>query len=62
MSTVQLEGRTLKGRIRQSGGGVGRNLADALGKLGASPTLVTAVGDDQPGRFLLDQTLGHMVS
>ncbi|KAG8267810.1 hypothetical protein J6590_041724 [Homalodisca vitripennis] len=56
----KVEGRTLSARIRQFGGGVGRNLADALGKLNLSPCLVTAVGNDQYGNFLLHQTLNHL--
>ncbi|KAL1140431.1 hypothetical protein AAG570_000363 [Ranatra chinensis] len=52
----QLDGRTVEGSIGQSAGGVGRNLVDALGKLsGAPPPLfISAVGDDQFGRFLLN--------
>lgn len=38
-----------------------RNLADALGRLGMSPRLVSAVGDDLNGKFLLTQTLNHLV-
>uniref|UniRef100_A0A1B6M7Z3 Carbohydrate kinase PfkB domain-containing protein n=1 Tax=Graphocephala atropunctata TaxID=36148 RepID=A0A1B6M7Z3_9HEMI len=56
----KVEGRTLAARIRQSGGGVGRNIADALGKLSLSPRLVTAVGNDQYGNFLLHRTMDHL--
>lgn len=58
---MQIEARTFAGRFRQIGGGVGRNLADALGRLGVSPRLVSAVGDDLNGKFLLTQTLNHLV-
>lgn len=58
---MQIEARTFAGRFRQIGGGVGRNLADALGRLGMSPRLVSAVGDDLNGKFLLTQTLNHLV-
>jgi sugar/nucleoside kinase (ribokinase family) len=41
---------------------VGRNIADALGKLGAHPFLISAVGNDQTGDYLLKSTLKHVVS
>jgi sugar/nucleoside kinase (ribokinase family) len=41
---------------------VGRNIADALGKLGAKPFLISAVGSDQTGNYLLKSTLKHVVS
>lgn len=41
---------------------MGRNLADALGKLGARPILISAVGNDQTGDYLLKSTLNHIVS
>ncbi|CAH1402769.1 unnamed protein product [Nezara viridula] len=50
-----MDGRTVKGTIRQSAGGVGRNIADALGKLQrCPPLLLSAVGPDLYGQFLLD--------
>lgn len=58
----QTNGSTHRGEIRQSGGGVGRNMADALGKLGAHPFLISAVGNDQTGEYLLKSTLKHVVS
>ncbi|XP_049799990.1 uncharacterized protein LOC126235311 [Schistocerca nitens] len=59
-SHLRADGRTLRGRCTQSGGGVGRNLADALARTGPPPLLVSAVGDDQFGRFLLAETLSHV--
>ncbi|GFG39485.1 hypothetical protein Cfor_12444, partial [Coptotermes formosanus] len=53
-------GSTHRGEIRQSGGGVGRNIADALGKLGARPILISAIGNDQTGDYLLKNTLNHI--
>lgn len=58
----QTNGSTHRGEIRQSGGGVGRNIADALGKLGAHPFLISAIGNDQTGNYLLKNTLKHVVS
>lgn len=52
----------MKGQIEQSGGGVGRNIADAMGKLHVPPRFVSAVGSDQPGNYLLSQTLKNVVS
>jgi pseudouridine kinase len=42
--------------IRHSRGGTARNVAENLGRLGAEVLLVSAVGDDQTGRLLIDQT------
>lgn len=41
------------GHVSFSSGGVARNVAEALARLGASATLLTAVGDDAFGRQLL---------
>ncbi|KAK9512827.1 hypothetical protein O3M35_001157 [Rhynocoris fuscipes] len=50
-----MDGRTLPGIITQTPGGVGRNIADALGKLYRTPPLfLSAVGSDQFGTFLLE--------
>ncbi|XP_037799834.1 pseudouridine kinase-like [Penaeus monodon] len=43
---------THRGNIRQSYGGVGRNLGDALARLGCRPLLISAVGDDTHARAL----------
>ena len=40
------------GSCSESDGGVGRNIADVLGQLGAEPIIFTAVGDDSRGRAL----------
>lgn len=40
------------GRIRTSAGGVGRNVAENLARLGVKVDLVTAFGDDEAGRAL----------
>ncbi|PSN44599.1 Pseudouridine kinase [Blattella germanica] len=53
-------GSTHRGEIKQSGGGVGRNMADALAKLGANPFLISAIGVDQTGEYLLQSTLNHV--
>lgn len=44
------------GRIRCAPGGVARNVAENLARLGNSTRLLTAVGDDLYGRSLLDAT------
>ena len=41
---------------------MGRNVADALGKLSARPILISAIGSDQTGDYLLKNTLNHIVS
>lgn len=35
-------------------GGVGRNIAEVIARLGGSPSLLSAVGDDEPGRQLVE--------
>ncbi len=64
-SSLDVKGRTLEplvlrtpnqGRIRSSRGGVGRNIAENLARLGVPTILLTAVGDDETGRRLLAQT------
>ncbi|KAK3854876.1 hypothetical protein Pcinc_038678 [Petrolisthes cinctipes] len=47
-----MTGGTLKGSIRQSYGGVGRNLADALARLHCRPFLISALGNDSHARAL----------
>ncbi|KAF0287085.1 Pseudouridine-metabolizing bifunctional protein C1861.05 [Amphibalanus amphitrite] len=46
---VPMDGSTHQGHIAQSYGGVGRNVADALSRLGHRPHFVSAVGRDQLG-------------
>ena len=41
--------------LRMSNGGVARNVAENLARLGMHVFLITAVGDDEPGHRLLDQ-------
>ena len=50
---LSLSGGTHGGCLRSSHGGVGRNVASALGRLGASPRLMSAVGDDREGRDIV---------
>ena len=40
------------GTVEKSSGGVGRNIAAALNALGFDVTLITAIADDEDGRFL----------
>lgn len=44
------------GQIRVSAGGVGRNIAENLGRLGVPTFLLSAVGDDEAGRHILEVT------
>ncbi len=44
------------GTVRITAGGVGRNVAENLARLGVDCRLVSAVGDDEHGRFLLRAT------
>ena len=45
-------GTSNPGVVSESDGGVGRNVAEALGRLGASPLLYTAVGNDSLGHAI----------
>lgn len=49
-------GSSVRGTVRLSIGGVARNVAENLARLGVRATLISAVGDDPMGRFLLDAT------
>ena len=46
---------SVPGRIVKSSGGVGRNLAENLTRLGLETELITVFGDDQYGRELLEE-------
>jgi len=56
----QLDGRMLAGQMKRVSGGVGRNIADALGRFGHDVRFLTAVGDDSDGRSII-QSLEHIV-
>ncbi len=49
-------GDSTPGRITNTAGGVGRNVAENLARLGHNVKLVSAVGDDLQSQFLLDHT------
>jgi len=49
-------GTSNPGYIRVSPGGVGRNVAENLARLGVPTVLLSAVGDDSVGRHVLDAT------
>ncbi|EAR09908.1 carbohydrate kinase [Reinekea blandensis] len=43
------------GGVKQGAGGVGRNIAENLARLGNEVVMVTLVGDDSRGRYLIEQ-------
>jgi pseudouridine kinase len=49
-------GTSNPGDIRISVGGVGRNIAEGLARLGVRTTLLSAVGDDEWGQRILERT------
>ena len=55
VDNVQTNGGTYPGSVQQSLGGVGRNLADCLSRLGHPPLLLSAVGNDSHGSTFLQQ-------
>ncbi len=50
------------GEIRTSVGGVARNVAENLGRLGVETTLLSAVGDDDRASLILERTARGGVS
>jgi len=50
---INLNGGTHGGTLQSSHGGVGRNVACALARLGQGPRLVSAVGEDREGRDIV---------
>ncbi|XP_068046894.1 uncharacterized protein [Anomalospiza imberbis] len=54
-------GQTNAGRVRRTFGGVGRNLADCLSRLGQAPLLLSAMGKDEHLESVLHYC-HHMVS
>jgi len=48
-----IAGTSNPGKIHRSDGGVGRNVAEVLGRLGSNPLFYTAIGDDSGGRGLV---------
>lgn len=54
--TELLPGTPTPGQIRVSVGGVARNVAENLARLGVGTTLLSAVGDDTSGKRILQRT------
>ena len=55
-----MSGATYAGKIYQSFGGVGRNIADCMSRLGNAPLFVSALGDDVHASALISNC-SHMV-
>ncbi|XP_018426000.1 PREDICTED: pseudouridine-metabolizing bifunctional protein C1861.05-like [Nanorana parkeri] len=56
---MEFGGQTNPGQVHQSFGGVGRNLADCLSRLGVRPLFISAMGQDDLSRSVL-QYCSHM--
>jgi pseudouridine kinase len=56
LAEMPVSGVSNPARVRHSFGGVARNVAENLARLGQPTRLITAVGDDQTGRQLLEYT------
>lgn len=54
--STMVAGTSNPGYIRVSAGGVGRNVAENLARLGVSTMLLSAVGDDSVGQQILETT------
>lgn len=52
-SAKMIVGTSNQGKIHLSHGGVGRNVAEVLGRLGSGPLFYTAIGDDEGGKSIL---------
>lgn len=65
--TELLPGTSTKGIVRNNPGGVARNIAENLARLGQAVTLLSAIGNDGPGRRItmrlqeLDIDLSHLI-
>lgn len=51
-----IPGTSNPGTVHRHPGGVGRNIATNLARLGVEVVFLSAVGDDEPGRYLLERT------
>lgn len=56
---IQLNGATYPGNVRQSFGGVGRNIADCLSRLGTNPLFISTTGTDS-NRTAYEAYCSHM--
>ena len=56
-----MDGRTIDGKVQSTAGGVGRNLADCMARLGANPFFISLVGAQEYAETLLSK-MNHMVS
>ncbi|KIH46982.1 indigoidine synthase A-like protein [Ancylostoma duodenale] len=52
---VKNDGASYVGKVTQRCGGVGRNHADALTRLGCDASFVSMIGNDENGKYFLDQ-------
>lgn len=52
--SFQLNGATYHSKLQASGGGVGRNMAEGICKLNGAVHLISMVGNDQHGDFLVN--------
>ena len=50
-----ISGTSVPGLLRESDGGVGRNIAEVLGRMGERPLFLSAVGDDSRGKDLVQR-------
>ncbi|KAG9440944.1 hypothetical protein H6P81_021109 [Aristolochia fimbriata] len=53
-STLAKPGTTTPGKITWLSGGVARNIAECMSKLGTKPFMISVLGLDVPGQFLLN--------
>ncbi len=57
----QVRGATIPGSFRQTLGGVCRNIADGLTRLGCQPVFLSAIGQDYSSSHPLQEEAAHMV-
>ncbi|XP_025054677.1 uncharacterized protein LOC102384925 isoform X4 [Alligator sinensis] len=60
-ATMLVGGQTNTGKVSRTFGGVGRNLADCLSRLGRTPFFISAMGKDEHSESIL-RYCSHMVS
>lgn len=56
---LQLDGATYNSRSQISGGGVGRNIAEAIAKINGCVHFISRIGNDQNGDYLLNLLPQH---
>ncbi|RWS25185.1 pseudouridine-metabolizing bifunctional protein-like protein [Leptotrombidium deliense] len=55
---INLDATTLEGNVTRSVGGVARNVADCISRLGHNTLLISCVGNDETSKYILERNPG----